>query len=134
MSTDGLITLNSSFGPKETMSRLQAEVRARGMTIFCHIDHAAGAAAIGLSLRPADLLIFGAAKAGTPLMQLVNTIGIDLPLKALVWQDEAGSTFLSYNDPAYFVHRHGVGEAAKPVIDTMSAALKDLAEKATTNR
>jgi uncharacterized protein (DUF302 family) len=134
MSTDGLITLNSSFGPKETMSRLQAEVRARGMTIFCHIDHAAGAAAIGLSLRPADLLIFGAAKAGTPLMQLVNTIGIDLPLKALVCQDEAGSTFLSYNDPAYFVHRHGVGEAAKPVIDTMSAALKDLAEKATTNR
>jgi uncharacterized protein (DUF302 family) len=116
------------------MSRLKAEVRARGMTIFCHIDHSAGAAAIGLSLRPADLLIFGAAKAGTPLMQLVNTTGIDLPLKALVWQDEAGATFLSYNDPAYVVHRHGVGEAAKPGIDTMSAALRDLAEKTTTNR
>jgi uncharacterized protein (DUF302 family) len=133
MSTDGLITLNSSFGPRETMSRLEAEVRARGMTIFCHIDHAASAVAIGLSLRPADLLIF-AAKEGTPLMQLVNMIGIELPLKALVWQDEAGSTFLSYNDPAYVVRRHGVGEAGKPVIDTMSAALKDLAEKATTNR
>jgi uncharacterized protein (DUF302 family) len=131
MSADGLITLHSNFGPKETMSRLKAEARARGMTIFGHIDHAAGAAATGLSLRPTDLLIFGSAKAGTPLMQLLNTIGIDLPLKALVWQDEAGDTFLSYNDPAYVVHRHGVGEAAKPAIDAMSAALKDLAEKST---
>jgi uncharacterized protein (DUF302 family) len=134
MSADGLITLHSSFGPKETMSRLEAEVRARGMTIFGHIDHAAGAATAGLSLRPTDLLIFGTAKSGTPLMQLVNTIGIDLPLKALVWQDEAGDTFLSYNDPAYVVLRHGIGEAAKPVIDSMSAALGDLAEKATTSR
>jgi uncharacterized protein (DUF302 family) len=134
MSADRLITLHSSFGPKETMSRLEAEVRARGMTIFGHIDHAAGAATAGLSLRPTDLLIFGTAKSGTPLMQLVNTIGIDLPLKALVWQDEAGDTFLSYNDPAYVVLRHGIGEAAKPVIDSMSAALEDLAEKATTSR
>jgi uncharacterized protein (DUF302 family) len=134
MSADRLITLHSSVGPKETMSRLEAEVRARGMTIFGHIDHAAGAATAGLSLRPTDLLIFGTAKSGTPLMQLVNTIGIDLPLKALVWQDEAGDTFLSYNDPAYVVLRHGIGEAAKPVIDSMSAALEDLAEKATTSR
>jgi len=72
MSADRLITLHSSFGPKETMSRLEAEVRARGMTIFGHIDHAAGAATAGLSLRPTDLLIFGAAKSGTPLMQLVT--------------------------------------------------------------
>lgn len=81
MSADGLITVRSSFGSKETMSRLEAEVRDKRMTIFSHIDHAAGAAAVGLSLRPCDLLIFGAAKSGTPLMQLVNTIGIDLPLK-----------------------------------------------------
>ena len=101
MAVEGLITLPSSFGPKETMIRLQAEVRARGMTIFSHIDHAAGASAVGLELRPTDLLIFGAAKGGTPLMQSAQTIGIDLPLKALVWQDEAGSTFLAYNDPAY---------------------------------
>jgi len=83
MAVDGLITLRSAFDPKETMARLEAEVRAKGMTVFAHIDHAAGAAAAGLPLRPTDLLIFGAAKGGTPLMQAVQTIGIDLPLKAL---------------------------------------------------
>jgi uncharacterized protein (DUF302 family) len=134
MSADGLITLRSGFGPKETMSRFEAEVRARGMTIFAHIDHAAGAAAVGLMLRPTDLLIFGAAKGGTPLMQSVQTIGIDLPLKALVWQDEAGGTFLSYNDPAFVTQRHGVGESARPVIEAMSKALKEMAEKSTSAR
>ncbi len=97
MSADGLITIRSSFGPEETMSRLEAEVSARGMTVFSHIDHAAGAAAVGLPLRPTNLLVFGGAKGGTPLMQGVQTVSIDLPLKALVWQDEAGATFLSYN-------------------------------------
>jgi uncharacterized protein (DUF302 family) len=116
------------------MSRFEAEVRARGMTIFAHIDHAAGAAAVGLMLRPTDLLIFGAAKGGTPLMQSVQTIGIDLPLKALVWQDEAGGTFLSYNDPAFVTQRHGVGESARPVIEAMSKALKEMAEKSTSVR
>jgi uncharacterized protein (DUF302 family) len=132
MSADGLITLRSSFGPEETMKRLEAEVRAKGMTVFAHIDHAAGATAVGLPLRPTDLLIFGAAKGGTPLMQSVQTIGIDLPLKALVWQDEAATTFVSYNDPGYLVQRHGLGEAAKPAAEAMSGALKAIAAKATT--
>ena len=132
MSADGLITLRSSFGPEETMKRLENEVRAKGMTVFAHIDHAAGATAVGLPLRPTDLLIFGAAKGGTPLMQSVQTIGIDLPLKALVWQDEAGTTFLSYNDPATLAQRHGLGEAAKPVVEAMSGALNAVAAKATT--
>src|SRR5262245_9900394 len=131
MSADGLITLHSSFGPEETMSRFEAEVRARGMTIFSHIDHSAGAAAAGMPLRPTDLLIFGAAKAGTPLMQSAQTIGIDLPLKALVWLDEAGNTFLSYNDPAYVAHRHGVDEAAAPVIVAMSNMMTEMAVKST---
>jgi uncharacterized protein (DUF302 family) len=132
MTVDGLITLRSTFDPRETMTRLEAEISARGMTVFAHIDHAAGAAAAGMTLRPTDLLIFGAAKGGTPLMQAVQTIGIDLPLKALVWQDEAGATFLSYNDPAFLTHRHGLGESAKPVVDAMSGALKAIATKATT--
>jgi uncharacterized protein (DUF302 family) len=132
MSADGLITLQSSFGPEETMGRFKTEVHARGITVFSHIDHAAGAAAVGLPLRPTNLLIFGAAKAGTPLMQSVQTIGIDLPLKALVWQDESGKTFLSYNDPAYITHRHGIGESAKSVIEAMSGALKEMAAKSTT--
>jgi uncharacterized protein (DUF302 family) len=131
VSADGLITTRSSFGPEETMKRFEAEVRARGMTVFAHIDHAAGAAAVGMPLRPTDLLIFGAAKAGTPLMQSVQTTGIELPLKALVWQDETGTTFLSYNDPAYLTHRHELGKSAKPVVEGMSNALKAIAAKVT---
>jgi uncharacterized protein (DUF302 family) len=130
MATDGLITLRSSVGPEETMNRFEAEVRTRGMTVFAHIDHAAGAAAAGLPLRPTDLLIFGAAKGGTPLMQAGQTIGIDLPLKALVWQDEVGTTFLSYNDPAYLTRRHGLGDSAMPLVQVMSNALKAIAAKA----
>jgi uncharacterized protein (DUF302 family) len=81
MAADGLTTLRSSFGPKDTMRRLEAAVEAKGMTVFARIDHAAGAAEVGLSLRPTELLIFGNAKGGTPLMQFIQTIGIDLPLK-----------------------------------------------------
>jgi uncharacterized protein (DUF302 family) len=132
MSADGLITVHSSFGPKETMERLEAEVRARGITVFAHVDHAAGAAQAGMPLRPTDLLIFGAAKSGTPLMQATQTIGIDLPLKALVWQDEAGATYLSYNDPAYLAHRFGIDQSTKPVVEALSGALKAIATKATT--
>jgi uncharacterized protein (DUF302 family) len=132
MAVDGLITTRSSFSPQETMKRLESEVRAKGMTVFAHVDHAAGAAEVGLPLRPTDLLIFGAAKGGTPLMQAAQTIGIDLPLKALVWQDEAGVTFLSYNDPAFLAQRHGLGATAQPIVDAMSGALKAIAAKATT--
>ena len=132
MAADGLITIKSAFGPEETMSRLEAEVRAKGMTVFAHIDHAAGAAAVGLPLRPTDLLIFGNAKGGTPLMQSVQAIGVDLPLKALVWRDAAGTTWLSYNDPAWLAHRHAVGEPAEAAVKAMTAALHALATKATT--
>ena len=131
MSVDGLITRRSSFSPEMTVKRLEDEVRARGMTVFAHVDHAAGAQAAGLSLRPTDLIIFGAAKGGTPLMQLAQTIGIDLPLKALIWQDEAGTTFLSYDDPAYLARRHDLGDKAKPVINVMSGVLAEVALKAT---
>ena len=132
MATDGLITVKSSFGPEETMNRYEAEVRAKGMTVFAHVDHAAGAAAVGLPLRPTDLLIFGNAKGGTPLMQSVQSIGIDLPLKALVWQDVSGTTCLSYNDPAYLTRRHGLDESANATVTAMSGALKSIAAKATT--
>lgn len=132
MSADGIITLPSSFGAAETMRRLEAEIKARGMTVFAHIDHADGAAAIGLPLRPTDLLIFGAAKGGTPLMQSQQTAGIDLPLKALVWQDENGTTYVSYNDPAFIARRHGLADNTKPAVEAMSNVLKSIANKATT--
>ncbi|AWM02873.1 DUF302 domain-containing protein [Bradyrhizobium amphicarpaeae] len=131
MAADGLITIKSSFGPEDTMKRLEAEVKAKGFTVFAHVDHAAGAAAVGLQLRPTDLIIFGNAKGGTPLMQQAQTVGIDLPLKALVWQDDQGATWLSYNDPAYFAGRHGVGEPAKAAVAAMTGALHAIATKAT---
>jgi len=131
MATEGLITIRSGYGPQETVSRFEAEIRARGMTVFAHIDHAAGAGAAGLSLRPTDLLIFGNAKAGTPLMQQVQTIGIDLPLKALVWQDASGTTWVSYNNPAWAAHRHGLDEVANVTVNAMSQALHAIASKAT---
>ena len=132
MAAQGLTMLRSSYGPKDTMNRLEAEVRAKGMTVFARIDHAAGARAAGLSLRPTEVLIFGNAKAGTPLMQSVQTVGIDLPLKALVWQDSSGDTWLSYNDPAWLAQRHGVSGETAAAISTMTAALDAVAKAATT--
>ena len=131
MAADGLTTVRSSYGPKETMDRLETEVKAKGMTIFARIDHAAGATEVGLSLRPTEVLIFGNPKGGTPLMQAVHTIGIDLPLKALVWQDASGSTWLSYNDPAWLAQRHGLGGETQAAVDMMTAALSAVAKAAT---
>jgi uncharacterized protein (DUF302 family) len=134
MAADGLITIRSSFAPEETTNRFEAAVRAKGMTVFAHIDHAAGAAEVGLPLRPTDLLIFGDAKAGTPLMQGVQTLGIDLPLKVLVWQDASGVTWLSYNDPLWLAKRHGAGADIQAVAGGMSGALAALAKAATASQ
>jgi len=131
MAADGLVTIRSHYQPKETMARLEAAVTAKGMTVFAHVDHAAGAAETGLSLWPTDLLIFGSPKGGTPLMQSVQSIGIDLPLKALVWQDDAGTTWLSYNDPAWLAGRHGAGPEAKAAVHGMTVALEAIAAAAT---
>src|SRR5216684_2855577 len=133
MAADGLITIRSSYGPEDTMNRLEAEVRAKGMTVFAHIDHGAGAAQVGLSLRSTDLLIFGNAKGGTPLMQSNQTIGIDLPLKVLVWQDASGATWLSYNDPSWLAKRHGLGREVEAAVSAIAAALSAVATTATTS-
>ena len=132
MTENGLITLRSRHAPGETMSRFEAEVKAKGLTIFARIDHAAGAAAVGLPLRPTELLLFGNAKGGTPLMQAVQTIGIDLPLKVLVWQDASGDTWLSYNDPSWLAKRHGLAHEAETPVQALAAALDALARTATT--
>jgi uncharacterized protein (DUF302 family) len=131
MAADGLTTIPSGFGPQDTMNRLETAVKAKGMTVFARIDHAAGAAAAGLPLRPTELLIFGNAKGGTPLMQSVQTIGIDLPLKALVWQDASGKTWLSYNDPEWLAKRHGLGGETEAAVKMMTGALAAFAKAAT---
>jgi uncharacterized protein (DUF302 family) len=126
---EGLTTIASSFSPKETMDRLEAEISAKGMKVFARVDHGAGAADAGLELRPTNLIIFGNARGGTPLMQASQTSGIDLPLKALVWQDAAGKTWLSYNEPSWIVQRHGLGVRAE-IVDKMAAALSAISRKA----
>jgi uncharacterized protein (DUF302 family) len=129
MAVQGLTTIKSSRAPRETMDRLEAAVTAKGLTVFARIDHAEGASTVGLSLRPTEVLIFGNAKGGTPLMQAVQTVGIDLPLKALVWQDAAGDTWLSWNDPAWLAARHGVS-GAEAVAGKLTAVLEDVARTA----
>src|SRR5580704_18845486 len=119
MSDNGLITVPSAHSVKDALDRLEAHVKSKGMIVFARIDHAASAKEVGLALRPTVLLIFGNAKAGTPLMQAHQTIGIDLPLKVLAWEDAAGKVWLSYNDPAWLAARHGDpahgGEAAQRI-------------------
>jgi len=126
---EGFTTIPSTLGPNETMDRLDAEIRAKGLTIFAQIDHAAGAAEVGLKLRPTQLIIFGNARGGTPLMQSIQTIGIDLPLKALVWQDAAGKTWISYNEPRWIVQRHGIANA-EPTVTKMAEQLRAISNAA----
>jgi len=126
---EGLTTIASNFGPKETMDRLETEIRTKGMEVFARIDHAAGAAEVGLNLRPTELIIFGNARGGTPLIQSAQTIGIDLPLKALVWQDAANKTWLSYNGPGWIARRHGIADKGG-VVGKMSEMLGLITKKA----
>jgi uncharacterized protein (DUF302 family) len=130
MTTEGVTTLPSRQGPRETMDALEAGIRAKGMTVFARIDHAAGAAAAGLALAPTELLIFGSAKVGTALMQERQSSGIDLPLKALVWQDAGGKTWLSYNDPAWIAQRHHLRATVRAAVEAMAAGLAALAQRA----
>ena len=130
---EGLANIRSRFGPKETMDRLEAEIRARGMKVFARIDHATDAAEAGLALRPTELIIFGNARGGTPSMQSVQTVGIDLPLKALVWEDASGTTWLSYNEPSWIAQRHNIPNA-EPTANKMTAALSAMSTKAAENR
>jgi uncharacterized protein (DUF302 family) len=130
MAAEGLRTIRSSHGPKDMMNRLETAVKAKGLTVFARIDHAAGAAEVGLSLRPTEVLIFGNARGGTPLMQEAQTVGIDLPLKALVWEDASGITWLSYNDPGWVAQRHGLGHEADATASALAAALESIAKTA----
>jgi uncharacterized protein (DUF302 family) len=127
---EGLKTLKSNFGPEKTMERLEAEIKAHGMTIFARINHAALAAGVGLDLRPTEVILFGNPRGGTPLMQAKQTLGIDLPLKALVWQDDSGQTWLSYNEPEWLAKRHELAGMDGPLA-AMTKALGDIATKTT---
>ena len=125
---DGLVALKSPYPAKETMNRFEDNAKQRGLTVFARIDHAAGATRIGKTLRPTEVLIFGNPQGGTPLMECAQTMGIDLPLKALVWEDAQGQVWLGYNDPAWLVNRHGAAEC--PAAQAVGKALAGLSETA----
>ncbi len=131
MSVDGLTSVASQFNPKETLDRLEAQIKAKGLTVFARVDHAAGAAAAGMALRPTEVVLFGNARGGTPLMQDGQTTGIDLPLKFLIWQDAAGKTWLSYNEPDWIARRHGLGASSDAPRHAMTGLLAALAKAAT---
>lgn len=130
MTIDGFKTLSSPHGAKETMDRLESIVKEKGLTVFARVDHAAGATAVGMNLRPTELLIFGNARGGTPLMLADQRIGIDLPLKALVHQDEAGKVWLSYVDLHWLAQRYALGAAVSANVETLGKALDALATAA----
>ncbi len=121
---DGLVALQSSYSAAETMDRFEAIAKKKGLNIFARINHAAGAAKIGKTLRPTEVLIFGNAQGGTPFMECSQTVGIDLPLKVLVWQDASGQVWLGYNDPVYLAKRHEVESC--PVAAKLNKALAGL--------
>src|SRR3712207_8156991 len=102
------------------------------MSIVARVDHASAATKVGLELRPTEVLIFGNPRAGTPLMQAAQTVGIDLPLKVLVWQDQVGRTWLAYNDPSWLAKRHGADAGMDPVLAAMTEALAAVVKRATT--
>jgi uncharacterized protein (DUF302 family) len=134
MPAAGLITVPSPYGPEETMNRLEAELALKGLTVFARVDHAAGADAVGLALQPTEVIVFGNARGGTPLMQAAQTIGLDLPIRVLVWQDAARDTWLTYNDPRWLARRHGLGRQARPTVVAMTSLLEALIAAATRSR
>ena len=125
-SADGLVAVKSPHSAKETMTRLEDAVTKRGLTVFARIDHAAGAAKIGKTLRPTEVLVFGNPTGGTPFMECEQSVGIDLPLKALVWEDATAQVWIGYNDPAYLAQRHGV--ASCPVVENLRKLLGSLVD------
>ena len=126
----GLITTASVHSVAETIAQLKSALKAKGVAVFAEIDHAAGAAEAGMALRPTFLIIFGNPRAGTPLMQENQLAGIDLPLRALIWEDGDGKVWLTYNDPAWLAKRHALDPRTDPFIRALSATLAALAQDA----
>lgn len=126
----GIVSLKSSHSVSATLDKLEAILKEKGMNVFARVPHSEGAKKAGMELRPTELLLFGNPKVGTPLMQCSQTVAIDLPQKALAWQDKDGQVWLSYNDPQYLNQRHGLDDCAE-VLKKVSGALNNFATAAT---
>ena len=125
---DGMIETKSPHSAKDTMNRFEETAKQRGLKVFARIDHAAGATSVGKALRPTEVLVFGNPQGGTPLMECAQSAGIDLPLKALVWEDAQGQVWLGYNDPAWLARRHGAPQC--PAAEAIGKALAGLSAAA----
>ena len=131
MAADGVIDVQSAFTVKETADRLESILNEKGMTIFNRIKHSEGAGKVGIALRETELLIFGNPKVGSPLMKCRQSVAIDLPQKALVWEDHASKVWISYNDPVYLEKRHGI-TGCEEVISKIKKALSGITRAAAT--
>ncbi len=126
----GLVSVKSAHSVKKTADRLESALKAKGMRVFNRVDHAGGAKSVNKTLRPTELIIFGNPKIGTVLMQCNQSVGIDLPQKALVWEDSTGQVWLSYNNPQYLAERHQITKCSE-VIKKIKGALSNFAKAAT---
>jgi uncharacterized protein (DUF302 family) len=126
--SNGIIDLPSRYSVQETITRLESLLKESGVNVFALVDHSGEAAKVGLEMRPTQLLIFGNPKGGTPLMVAAPSCAIDLPLKALAWQDAQGKVWLSYNAPEYLQQRHNIPAELLKNIAGPAALLKKAVE------
>ena len=128
MTTNGIINKSSKHSVDETLGKLQAILQVKGIAVFALIDHSGEAEKVGMKMRPTKLLIFGNPKGGTPLMIAAPSIAIDLPLKILIWQDDQGKVWVSYNSPEYLAERHGLPPNLTQNIGFMETLAANVAE------
>jgi uncharacterized protein (DUF302 family) len=129
LAAEGVVNIASDYSAAETMNNFESVLVNKGMKVFARVDHSKGAASVGVDLRPTELIIFGNPKVGSPLMKCEQTVALDLPQKAVVWVDQAGKVWLSYNDPAYLKKRHNIS-GCDSVLDKISKALAGLTRAA----
>ncbi|WP_242888141.1 DUF302 domain-containing protein [Actinomadura litoris] len=131
MGDQGMVTVASAWGVGATIDRLQAAATEADLLVFARIDHAGNAARAGFELRPTELLIFGNPRGGTPLMRDRQTSGIDLPVKALAWEDADGKVWLTYNEARWLADRHGLGAGSESAVEAIETGLARLVRHAT---
>jgi len=131
VSESGLATMASAYSVRETIDRIAQLVTAKGQMVFARVDHAEGAAKVGLQLRPTEVILFGHPRGGTPLMQDQQLVGLDLPLKALAWEDAAGRVWLTYDEPEWLARRYGLGDAGREALAAVAAGMKAVIDAAT---
>ena len=129
MTAEGVISVESNHSVGETADRLEGILKEKGMKVFNRIKHSDGANSVGVQLNPTELVIFGNPKVGAPLMKCQQTVAIDLPQKALIWQDDGGKVWITYNEPGYLQSRHSIS-GCEEVLSKVEKALAGITNAA----